>query len=133
MSVSPSLYPANAWCVGSVAAAFGGGRNGRGKSSKVTRPARIIGPIDVGQTVMTLAADDDIGQLQVRIGLVAWERLRLAPPYLDDDDRRDAALFELEQLCEPNRTRRIDGDRVVDVTIEDVDTIVARFEGAIER
>jgi hypothetical protein len=62
--------------------------------------------------------------------LVWWlrKRLRLAPQYLDDDDdhHRDAALFELEQLCRADRTRWIDGDRIVDIIIEDLDTIVVR-------
>ncbi len=93
------------------------------------RPARISKPIDVGRTAMVLAAEDDSGPLQVRIGLMAWEQLRMAPPYLDDEDRRDAALFELEQLCVPERIRRIDGMRVVDVMAEDVDAIVARLQG----
>jgi hypothetical protein len=94
----------------------------------MNRPARIIAPIDVGRMILTFAAEDAVGPLTVRISLMPWENLRMAQPYTDDDDRRDAALSELEMLCTPDRVRKIDGERFVDVVSEDVEAIMARIE-----
>jgi hypothetical protein len=94
----------------------------------MNRAIEIAGPIDVGETIMTLAARDAVGSFKVRISLIAWERLRMAPPYLDDEDRRDAALLELEHLCSTERARHNGGERIVDITDDGIDDIVARLE-----
>jgi hypothetical protein len=78
--------------------------------------------------MLTFSAEDDAGPLKVRIGRMPWEDLRMAQPYTDDEDRRDSAMLEVEMLCTPDRVRRIDGERFVDVLSEEVDAIVARLE-----
>ena len=65
------------------------------------RPARIIQPIDAGRTTLTFAAE---GAHQ---------------PYAVGEPTHGAALFELEMLCAPDRLRKIDIERFVDILDED--------------
>ena len=74
-------------------------RNARREAdvSEDPRPIRISDPVGFDDRWVTFAATDHAGDLLIRVGRLAWERLQYdAPDAFDADDRRDYALGMIE-------------------------------------
>ena len=81
------------------------------------RPVQLLQPRAYDGEILTFAAEDADGGLEVRVALSTWERLQAeAPAWMTGgDDRRDFAMGELEALA-AELTPDVDrGTRVISI------------------
>ena len=94
------------------------------------RPVHILEPIALDASTLTMAAEAASGPLTIVVGTDAMEHLCVAFACLDAEDRRGAALLELEQLA-GRYVEAVGADRRIVLSDEEVEAVATIREGAV--